>query len=330
MGFGSARRASGGRRFRRRDGVLDAGALLLGETDKAIGLIDRFAACFRDARNPDYVRHEVKTLVAQRVFGLALGYEDLNDHDELRGDPVLGVLLGKLDGATEAPAALAGKSTLNRLERADRERADALSREDLRPCPQRAASGAHRRGARRRRGLVVGRARQAGAGVSRLPVVDQGEFVAPAAGDRQGRMDGRREPTRALCVTSLRPDTWLARALYEDLYCARGEMENRIKECQGDLFADRTSAATMRANQLRLWFSSMAYVLICALRRIGLAHTQFAAATCATSASSSSSSARWSRSVRAASRSPSPPPVSRADEWRIVQARLADARGSPA
>src|ERR1700736_4108777 len=116
MGFGSA----GGRRVVADfdGGVVssDAGALLLGETDKAIGLIDRFAACFRDARNPDYVRHEVKTLVAQRVFGLALGYEDLNDHDELRGDPVLGVLLGKLDGAAEAPAALAGKSTLNRLE----------------------------------------------------------------------------------------------------------------------------------------------------------------------------------------------------------------------
>jgi hypothetical protein len=59
-------------------------------------------------------------------------------------------------------------------------------------------------------------------------------------------------------------------------------MENRIKECQLDLFADRTSAATMRANQLRLWFASMAYVLLCALRRIGLAHTQFADATCGT------------------------------------------------
>ena len=116
MGFG---RAGGRRVVADFDGGMvssDAGALLLGETDKAIGLIDRFAACFRDARHPDYVRHEVKTLVAQRVFGLALGYEDLNDHDQLRGDPVLGVLVGKLDGAAEAPAALAGKSTLNRLE----------------------------------------------------------------------------------------------------------------------------------------------------------------------------------------------------------------------
>ena len=83
-------------------------------------------------------------------------------------------------------------------------------------------------------------------------------------------------------VTSLKPDRWRARTLYEELYCARGEMENRIKECQLDLYADRTSTRTMRANQLRLWFASFAYVLISALRRIGLAHTRLAAATCGT------------------------------------------------
>jgi len=83
-------------------------------------------------------------------------------------------------------------------------------------------------------------------------------------------------------VTSLKRAEAAARQLYEDTYCARGEMENRIKECQLDLYADRTSAATMRANQLRLWFASMAYVLICALRRIGLAETAFADATCGT------------------------------------------------
>jgi hypothetical protein len=83
-------------------------------------------------------------------------------------------------------------------------------------------------------------------------------------------------------VTSLRKKDGSGKYLYEAIYCARGEMENRIKECQLDLFADRTSANTMRANQLRLWFASMAYVLLCALRRIGLAHTQFAHATCAT------------------------------------------------
>ena len=83
-------------------------------------------------------------------------------------------------------------------------------------------------------------------------------------------------------VTSLGIAETKARYLYEKLYCARGEMENRIKECQLDLFADRTSTATMQANQLRLWFASMAYVLLCGLRRIGLAHTQFAEATCGT------------------------------------------------
>jgi hypothetical protein len=83
-------------------------------------------------------------------------------------------------------------------------------------------------------------------------------------------------------VTSLAREEHQARHLYEKLYCARGEMENRIKECQLDLYADRTSAHTMRANQLRLWFASMAYVLICALRRIGLRHTQFARAACGT------------------------------------------------
>jgi hypothetical protein len=83
-------------------------------------------------------------------------------------------------------------------------------------------------------------------------------------------------------VTSLPASLVDAGRLYEDIYCARGEMENRIKECQMDLFADRTSAATMRANQLRLWFAGFAYVLLCALRRIGLVHTQFANATCGT------------------------------------------------
>lgn len=83
-------------------------------------------------------------------------------------------------------------------------------------------------------------------------------------------------------VTPLEPDEYDARALYEDIYCQRGDMENRIKECQADLFADRTSAATLRANQLRLWFASMAYVLLCAFRRIGLRNTRLERATCAT------------------------------------------------
>ena len=83
-------------------------------------------------------------------------------------------------------------------------------------------------------------------------------------------------------VTSLKRSECKPKYLYEKLYCARGEMENRIKECQLDLYADRTSTGTMRANQLRLWFASMAYVLLCALRRIGLPHTRFDKASCGT------------------------------------------------
>jgi hypothetical protein len=94
----------------------DAGALLLGATDRAIGMIDRFAACFHDERRADLIEHEVATLVGQRVFAIALGYEDLNDHDELRHDPLMAVLAGKLAARREDCAPVAGKSTLNRLE----------------------------------------------------------------------------------------------------------------------------------------------------------------------------------------------------------------------
>src|SRR5256886_636943 len=94
----------------------DAGALLLRATDRAVGMIGRFAACFHDERQPDLIEHEVATLVGQRVFGIALGYEDLNDHDELRHDPLMGVLAGKLAARREDCAPVAGKSTLNRLE----------------------------------------------------------------------------------------------------------------------------------------------------------------------------------------------------------------------
>ena len=94
----------------------DAGALLLGTTDRAIGLVDRLAACFTDCRRPELIEHRVATLVGQRVFGIALGYEDLNDHDELRRDPVMAVLAGKLEAHRKDCAPVAGKSTLNRLE----------------------------------------------------------------------------------------------------------------------------------------------------------------------------------------------------------------------
>ena len=96
----------------------DAGALLLGATDRAIGLVERFTACFQDARDPDQIEHTLATLVGQRVFGIALGYEDLIDHDQLRHDPVLAVLGGKLMARRADCAPLAGKSTLNRLEHA--------------------------------------------------------------------------------------------------------------------------------------------------------------------------------------------------------------------
>jgi hypothetical protein len=96
----------------------DAGALLLGATDRTIGLVERFAACLQDARTPNLIEHEMTTLVGQRVFGIALGYEDLVDHDQLRHDPVLAVLGGTLAARRSDCAPLAGKSTLNRLEHA--------------------------------------------------------------------------------------------------------------------------------------------------------------------------------------------------------------------
>jgi Transposase DDE domain group 1 len=98
----------------------NAGALLLREADGVIGLSRQVAACFRDGRRQDRVEHAVETLVAQRIHGLALGYEDLNDHDELRHDPVLGLVSGKLEARRTDCAVLAGKSTLNRLEHAPR------------------------------------------------------------------------------------------------------------------------------------------------------------------------------------------------------------------
>ncbi len=176
---------------------------------------------------------------------------------------------------------------------------------------------------------VGGCGRQAGAGVSGFPVVDEGLLVTPPPCDRQGGMD-RRGCQSALSRHLAEARRLDRQAALRRLYCARGEMENRIKEAQGDLFADRTSAATMRANQLRLWFASMAYVLLCALRRIGLAHTQFAAATCGTIrlkllkiGALVKISARRVK-IAFASACPS------AAEWRLAAARLAHARGSPA
>jgi Transposase DDE domain group 1 len=383
----------------------DAGALLLGATDRAIRLMERFAACFSDGRDETRVEHAVATLVGQRVIGIALGYEDLVDHDQLRHDPVMAVLAGKLEARRADCAPLAGKSTLNRLEHApagtDRYRKighdpGAIERllvelflDAHRAPPKQIVldldatddplhghqegrffhgyygcycylplyvfCGRHLLAARLRRSnidasagalaeveRIIGQIRarwprvrillRADSGFARealmgwceanrvdyvfglarnarlegaiAPELAQAEATSRRTGaparifkelrwttldswSRKRRVIAKAEwthggPNPRFIVTSLKVAESDGRRLYETVYCARGEMENRIKECQLDLFADRTSAATMKANQLRLWFASMAYVLLCALRRIGLAHTQFAQATCGT------------------------------------------------
>ena len=381
----------------------DAGGLLLGAADRALGLVERFAACFTDRRRPELIEHAVRTLVGQRVFGMALGYEDLNDHDRLRHDPVMAVLAGKLAARRSDCAPVAGKSTLNRLElsrpqatpyhkishdpaaiegllvdlfvaahsRAPRQIVLDLDATDdplhgeqegrffhgYYDCycylPLYVFCGRHLLAARLRRsnidasaGAVEEVARIVGQIRARWPKVrivlraDSGfarealmawceanrvDYVlglarnnrleaeieaelataversqrtgAPArrfksfqwttldSWSRRRRVIAKAEAIKGktnprFIVTTLGAGEARPRYLYEKLYCARGDMENRIKECQADLFADRTSSATMRANQLRLWFASMAYVLLCAVRRIGLKRTQFATATC--------------------------------------------------
>jgi hypothetical protein len=387
------------------DNTSDAGGLLLGATDRAIGLTARFAACFLDHRAPAQVEHTVAAMVVQRVFGIALGYEDLIDHDHLRYDPVLATLAGKLEAKREVCAPLAGKSTLNRLEHApaapsryhkighdgaaiERLFVDLFVEAYKTPpkeiildldatddplhghqegrffhgyydcycyLPLYVFCGRHLLAAKLRRSNIDAAAGakdemeriitqiqarwprvkillRADSGFAReelmawceahgvdyvFGLARNGRLVGAIAEDRaaaeaeslaQGgparhfadfawrTLDSwscaRRVVAKAehlpqganprFVVTSLPASTSDARTLYEDIYCARGEVENRIKEQQLDLFADRTSAATMRANQLRLWFASFAYVLLDALRRIGLRHTQFATATCGT------------------------------------------------
>jgi hypothetical protein len=383
----------------------EAGAMLLGATDKQIGLIERFAGCFTDYRDADLIEHTVPRLVGQRVFGIALGYEDLIDHDQLRHDPVMAVLGGKLEARRADCAPLAGKSTLNRLELSREEPTryhkisyDAAAIEGLfvdlfldahtAPLPQITLDldatddplhgqqegrffhgyydaycylplyvfcGRHLLAAKLRPAnidasagsieevaRIIARIRQRWPKVRILLRADSGfardalmawcenngvDFLFGlaknarlnaeietelAAAQQQSEKTGksarrfkdfrwrtlkswsgeRRVVAKAewtggaanprFVVTSLTREEHEARHLYEKLYCARGEMENRIKECQLDLYADRISCNSMRANQLRLWFASIAYVLIAALRRIGLAHTQFARASCGT------------------------------------------------
>jgi hypothetical protein len=381
----------------------DAGALLLGATDRAIGLVERFAACFTDHRNQELIEHEVATLVGQRVFGIALGYEDLIDHDILRHDPIMAVLAGKLAARRAKCAPVAGKSTLNRLElsRTHATRyhkiahdpaaiealfVDVFLESHAKSPPQIILDldatddplhghqegrffhgyydtycylplyvfcGRHLLAAKLRRSNIDAAAGSVGEiarivsqirkkwpavrillradsgfcredlmawceanrvdflfGLARndrlvaeiAPQMAQAEAQARQTGEparrfadfqwstldswsRPRRVVGKAEWTGGAAnprfvVTSLKRKAVAGRYLYEKIYCARGEMENRIKECQLDLFADRTSAHPMHANQLRLWFASLAYVLLAALRRIALRHTQFADATC--------------------------------------------------
>lgn len=382
----------------------DGGGLLLREVEKRTGILRQFAACFTDYRDPERIEHTVQELVAQRVYGLALGYEDLNDHDQLRKDPLLAVLVEKSDPRQEV---LAGKSTLNRLELTQ---ATASAQERYKKIVLDHGAVDH---------LLVDLFLQAHRQAPEQIILDLDATDDPLYGKQEGRffhgyyghycylplyifcgefllcarlrssnIDGAagsvaelqrivkqirsawpqvrilvrgdsgfcREELMAWCetegvdyllglakndrlkaaiqdpmkqaeelhrqsgqavrvfhefvyqtreswsrarrvvakaeylekgenprfiVTSLGQELWPAQPLYEEHYCARGDMENRIKE-QLMLFSDRTSTAYLRSNQLRLYFSSVAYLLLQMLRRLGLQGTEFARAQCAT------------------------------------------------
>ena len=402
-------------RFDGGDITSDAGGLLLREVDRGVGIVRRLGACFTDYRRAERVEHRVEELIAQRIYGLALGYEDLNDHDQLRQDPLIAVLTGKAEPkgtdrrrARDEGKAGAGKSTLNRLELTPAEadhkarykkivmKEGALDRllvdlfveahaeepaqivldldatDDplhgnqegrffhgyyrhycylplyifcgefllcarLRPSNIDASAGALEEVQR-----IVAQIRQSwppvqivlrgDGGFSRDAIMtwceaNQVDYVfGLAKNKRLNKIIGRplheaqqqyeqtkkaarvfaefRYQTRKswhaerrvvakaehldkganprFVVSSLSVEQREARALYEELYCGRGEMENRIKEQQLALFADRTSTSLLRSNQLRLYFSSFAYCLLQALRRLGLRGTEMAQAQCQT------------------------------------------------
>lgn len=374
------------------------------ETDQRLNLLARFSNCFLDGRDQDRVEHSVLEMVSQRVYGLALGYEDLNDHEQLRNDPLFGVLAGR----EEPGRPLAGKSTLNRLElgngREDRYKKITFWKqavdqllvsvfvESQKTAPEQIIvdvdttdlplhgkqegrffhgyydsycylplyvfCGEHVLCARLRQSnsdaaagslteidRIVGQIRAAwpevkiilrgdsrfcrnellswceGHGVDYVfglarnkrlrSIIGPQMWEATEQWNRTGKparvfaefsyqtrktktrgwnqerrvvakaehIDGKENPR--FVVTSLSSELWPTQALYEELYCARGDMENRIKE-QFSLFADRVSAETMRANQLRLYFSVMGYVLVSGLRRLGLTGTELAQAQVAT------------------------------------------------
>lgn len=391
----------------------DAGGLLLREVDQRAGIIQRFARCFDDYRNPDKLEHTAEELLRQRIFAIGLGYEDLNDHEQLRHDPLMAVLVGKTDPTgrdrkhrNSSGVPLAGKSTLNRLELTPTG-ADAESRykkivarhqliekffvntflqlnpaepeeivldldatddplhghqsgrffhgyyggycylplyifcgehllcAKLRPSDIDGAAGSVKIVSR-----IVSQIRQSWPSVRIVLRGDSGfcrenlmfwceqngvDFLFGLAKNkrlvkiigkelhqaklafeqtgkparvfsefhyktrkswcRERRVVGKAEhlakgSNPRFVVTSLDQSRWAAQPLYEQQYCARGEMENRIKEQQLYLFADRTSCHSMRANQLRLWLSSVAYVLMQSLREHGLKETPLARARC--------------------------------------------------
>jgi len=391
----------------------DGGALLLREMDARLGLTKQFAQCFADYRDPGLIEHSVEALLGQRIYGIALGYEDLNDHNDLLRDPLLAMALGKEDVEglqrrrnADKGKALASASTLNRLELTPSD-ADKKARykkvvyhpekiEALFPTlfldsheqapkeiildfdatddplhgnqegrffhgyydcycylPLYVTSSDHLLVAKLRKSdkdasagsveileMLVRRIRErwpqtriimrADSGFCRAEIMawceaNQVFYVLGLAKNKrllnsivrqqfsahirhlltgaparvfsefqystvstwtvERRVIAKAEHLRdganpRFIVTNLSVDYAAPKTLYEDVYCARGEMENRIKEQQLDLFADRTSCHTMRANQLRLWFASLVYVLVSAIRRIALKDTRMSQATC--------------------------------------------------
>jgi hypothetical protein len=376
----------------------DGGGLLLQETDAKMNLLSRFSKCFVDGRNPILIEHSVEQMVRQRVYGLALGYEDLNDHEQLRQDPLWALLAGKAEPGQEL---LAGKSTLNRMElgtgMADRYKKITFWRDSVDELLGKLFLEAHAAapeeivldidttdmalqgkqegrfyhghyghycylplyifcgdhvlcarlrpssigpavGSRKEIERVVTQIRQCWPEVRIIVRGDSGfcvnelmqwceenrvdyvvgmarnkrleGLVAGALAEAKQQFESTQRPARVFLefehetlsgswskkrrvvakaehidgksnprfiVTSLAPESWEKQKLYEDLYCARGDMENRIKE-QFVLFADRVSAATMRANQLRIYLSVIAYTLMSGLRRLGLRATALATA----------------------------------------------------
>ena len=393
----------------------DSGGLLLREVEQRTHILKRLAGCFTDHRDAELIEHSLESLIKQRVMGLALGYEDLNDHDTLRHDPLLALLSDKQDlsGKTrkrdqDKGCALAGKSTLNRLELTPRDAgaasrykkivADSRAMDDrlvdlfleayenppeeiildvdatddplhgdqegrffhgyyrsycylplsifcgehllcarLRTADQDGAAGTVDELAR-----IVERIRlswpqtqiiiRADGGFCRDNLMRWGEtngvdyvlgvsknsrlkaIITEEMAQAKSQYEETEQAARVFkdfryrtrtswscerrvigkaehlakgenprfVVTTLSTEDWDARSLYEDMYCARGDMENRIKEQQLALFADRTSTHEMRSNQLRLYFSSFAYVLMQTLRRLGLNGTSMARAQCDT------------------------------------------------